>query len=59
MCAVVILGQNYQAVIGGIKLEALLSSYIGLPLFLALWGGHKLVTRAPAVDAKTADLSRK
>lgn len=58
MCAIVIAGQNYQAFIGEIDLKALLSSYIGLPLFLLLWGGHKLVTRAPAVRLEEADLSR-
>lgn len=58
MCGIVIAGQNYQAFLGHVDWHALLSSYIGLPLFLALWWGHKLVTRAPKVDYATADLSR-
>lgn len=58
MCAIVIVGQNYQAFTGRVDVHGLLSSYIGLPLFLALWGGHKLVTRAPGVRLEDADLSR-
>ncbi|HJX80293.1 amino acid permease [Glutamicibacter sp.] len=41
---VVIAGQNYEAVVEGRVLEVL-SSYIGLPLFLLLWAGHWWVTR--------------
>ena len=41
---VVIAGQNYEAVVQGRVLEVL-SSYIGLPLFLLLWAGHWWVTR--------------
>ncbi|MGP9651088.1 amino acid permease [Glutamicibacter sp. AOP38-B1-38] len=41
---VVIAGQNYEAVIQGRVLEVL-SSYIGLPLFLLLWAGHWWKTR--------------
>ncbi len=58
MCAVVIAGQNYQAYLGHVDLMGLLTSYIGLPLFLALWAGHRIVTGAPRVDPATADLSR-
>ncbi|MCI1675784.1 MAG: amino acid permease [Ancrocorticia sp.] len=57
MCTFVIVGQNYEALIGNRDIVALLSSYIGLPLFLALWAGHKLVTREPAVRPEEADLS--
>ena len=49
MCAVVILGQNYQAFMGDVDLVAVASAYIGLPLFLALWLGHKLVTGSKPV----------
>ncbi|MGO2052727.1 amino acid permease [Glutamicibacter sp. 287] len=41
---VVIAGQNYEAVLQGRVLEVL-SSYIGLPLFLLLWAGHWWKTR--------------
>ena len=58
MCAVVVAGQNYQAFMGHLDVRGLMASYIGLPVFLALWAGHKLVTRAPGVELETADLSR-
>ncbi len=59
MCAVVIIGQNYEAFMAGKDMLTLLSSYIGLYIFLAVWIGHKIITKAPAVDPKTADLDRK
>jgi lysine-specific permease len=58
MCTFVIVGQNCEALIGNRDIVALLSSYIGLPLFLALWAGHKLVTREPAVHPEEAGLTR-
>lgn len=59
MCAIVILGQGYDALFTLHDFKALISSYIGLPLFFLLWIGHKLITRAPVIDPKTANLSRK
>ena len=53
-----ILGQNYQAFVGDIDLLAALSAYIGLPLFLALWLGHRLVTGSRMVRYEDADLTR-
>lgn len=58
MCVVVIVGQNTEALLGQADFVSLLSSYIGLPLFIVLWLGHKLITKAPKVDPKKADLSR-
>lgn len=58
MCTVVILGQGYDAIFGSHDFTALISSYIGLPLFFGLWVVHKLVAKAPKVDPKTADLAR-
>ena len=58
LCAVVILGQNYQAFLGEVDLLGALTSYIGLPLFLALWFGHKLVTGSKMVRYEDADLTR-
>ena len=40
LCAIVVLGQNYQAVLDGEWL-AVLSTYIGIFLFLAIWLGYK------------------
>mgnify|MGYP000948216583 FL=1 len=58
MCAFVIAGQNLEVYTGNIDLGALISAYVGLPLFLALWWGHKLVTKAPKVNPMEADLRR-
>lgn len=59
MCAVVVLGQGWEWLADPLgNVGALTAAYLGLPLFLALWGGHKLVTRAPRVDLRTADLAR-
>ena len=58
MCAIVIVGQGYDSIFGSHDFQALISSYIGLPLFLGLWGIHKLVTKAPAVKPEEADLTR-
>ncbi len=40
LCAIVVLGQNYQAVLQGDVL-GVLSTYIGIFLFLAIWLGYK------------------
>lgn len=58
MCTVVILGQGWDALFGDHDFEALISSYVGLPLFLGLWWGHKELTKAGKVDPATADLTR-
>ena len=58
MCAFVIIGQNYQAFFGTGSLIEIISSYIGLPVFVAVWVGHKLVTKSKGISAKEADLSR-
>lgn len=58
MVLVVIIGQNHELFRGTASFTSVLSTYIGLFAFLALWGGHKLVTRKPKVRAQTADLSR-
>ena len=58
MCAVVIVGQGYDAMFGSHDFTALISSYIGLPLFFALWGIHKWKTGSKAVDPAHANLSR-
>ena len=42
LCSVIILGQNYEALIGGrIDWLGLLSTYISIPLFLVIWLGYK------------------
>lgn len=59
MCLLVIVGQSYEAFINDtVTPLSLLTSYIGLPLFLAFWFGHKFATKSHAVDPAQADLSR-
>ena len=42
LCSIIILGQNYEALIGGkIDWLGLASTYISIPLFLAIWLGYK------------------
>ncbi|MBS0344630.1 MAG: amino acid permease, partial [Proteobacteria bacterium] len=46
LCLVVTLGQNYQALLGPeIDWIGLLGTYIGLPIFLAIWAGYRIKHR--------------
>ncbi len=58
-CAAIIVGQAYEPATSGEPLGDILMSYAGVPVFFALWWGHKLVTRAPKVDPAAAELGRK
>ena len=58
LCFLVVLGQAYEPATTGEDIFALLAPYAGIPVFLALWLGHRLVTGAPRVDLATADLGR-
>ncbi|WP_394239478.1 amino acid permease [Niallia oryzisoli] len=58
VCGIVILGQNYAAFMGnGIDWNGVLVSYIGLPLFLAIWLGHKWVKKTKMIPLNECDLS--
>ncbi|MFC7391427.1 amino acid permease [Scopulibacillus cellulosilyticus] len=58
LCIIVILGQNYNAFLGGsIDWHAIIVSYIGLPFFLLLWNVYKLVKRTKIVPLKACDFS--
>jgi lysine-specific permease len=53
MCVIVIFGQNYQAFLTSeIDWYGVAVSYIGLPIFLALWLGYKLVHKTKVVPLK-------
>lgn len=52
----VIAGQNYEAVVAGRGMEVL-SSYIGIPLFLGLWLIHRFVTKSRVVPLHDMDFS--
>ncbi|MEH7511200.1 amino acid permease [Gottfriedia acidiceleris] len=59
LCGVVILGQNYSAFMGkAIDWNGVLVSYIGLPLFLILWIGYKLIKRTKIVRLSECDLEK-
>ncbi|WP_338449247.1 amino acid permease [Niallia oryzisoli] len=58
VCGIVILGQNYAAFMGdGIDWNGVLVSYIGLPLFLVIWLGHKWVKKTKIIPLKECDLT--
>ena len=57
LCAVIILGQNYQAVLGGkIDWLGLLSTYISIPLFLIIWFGYKWKMKSKMVSYQEMDV---
>jgi lysine-specific permease len=57
LCSIIILGQNYQALIGGkIDWLGLLSTYISIPLFLAIWFGYKWKNKTKIVSYKEMDV---
>lgn len=44
LCLVITLGQNYQAFLNDrIDWAGVVATYIGLPLFFAIWLGYRLV----------------
>lgn len=50
VCAFVVLGQNYSAFMGDhVDWYGVIVSYIGIPLFLALWLGYKFTDRKSVV----------
>lgn len=55
-CFLIIVGQAYEPLTQGAPISEVLSPFIGIPFFLALWWGHKLVTHAPAVKPESANL---
>ncbi|WFP96269.1 amino acid permease [Acinetobacter sp. ANC 7201] len=64
LCSIIILGQNYEALISGkIDWLGLLSTYISIPLFLAIWFGYKWKYKTKFVpyhemDVQPANLDR-
>jgi len=60
LCLFVVLGQNYSAFIGGtIDWYGVAVSYIGLPLFLALWIGYKIKHKTKVIKLTDCDLQSK
>lgn len=56
LCSIVVLGQNYQAVLDGEWLSVI-STYIGIFLFLAIWLGYKWKYKAKLVPYHEMDVS--
>ena len=56
MCLVVMAGQNYEAVLHG-QVWEVASSYIGLPLFGAVWWGYHLVRKDRTVPLDEMDVA--
>ncbi|MEH7119970.1 amino acid permease [Neobacillus vireti] len=60
MCIIVILGQNYQAFLSGeIDWYGVAVSYIGLPIFLAVWIGYKIVHKTKVVPLEECSFEEK
>ena len=60
ICMIVVLGQNYTAFMGdSIDWYGVAVSYIGLPLFIALWIGYKIKHKTKIVPLKECDLTNK
>lgn len=58
LCAIVILGQNYSAFLGGhIDWTSILISYIGLPLFIIVWLSYKFIKKTKIVPLEECDFS--
>lgn len=58
LCFIVVAGQAVSPIMAGEQLGAILTPYLGIPVFFVLWAGYKIVTKSPAVDPATANLSR-
>nr|WP_071461105.1 amino acid permease [Bacillus mediterraneensis] len=57
LCIFIVLGQNYEAFLGDkIDWQSILVTYIGIPVFLALWLGYKKWNKTKIVPLKEMDL---
>ncbi|MDO4917234.1 MAG: amino acid permease [Rothia sp. (in: high G+C Gram-positive bacteria)] len=56
MCIIVILGQNYEAFFAG-EWAQVATAYMGLPVFLAVWLIHKVVTKDKTIPLEQVDVS--
>ncbi len=56
LCAVVIIGQDYPAFIGGaVDWNGILVSYIGLPLFIVVWLGYKFTKKTKVISLEQCE----
>ncbi|MFY0782838.1 amino acid permease [Peribacillus simplex] len=59
LCMVVIAGQNYEAYLSGsIDWYGVAVSYIGLPIFLAIWLGYKIYHKTKLISLKDCQFDK-
>ncbi|QBH95887.1 amino acid permease [Limnobaculum zhutongyuii] len=59
LCLIITLGQNYQAFLeDNIDWAGVAATYIGIPLFLAIWFGYKIIKRTKFVRYKEMDFPK-
>jgi lysine-specific permease len=57
LCLFVMIGQGYSAISGdAVDYKALVSSYIGLPLFAAIWLGYKIKHKTKLIPLKDCQI---
>lgn len=58
MCLIIILGQGYSCISpNGVDWHSLIASYIGIPLFIALYVGYKIKHKTKVVSLDEVDLT--
>ncbi|MEN2259225.1 amino acid permease [Paraclostridium benzoelyticum] len=58
MCLIIILGQGYSCITpNGVDWHSLIASYIGIPLFIALYAGYKIKHKTKVVSLDEVDLT--
>ncbi|MDO5029082.1 MAG: amino acid permease [Corynebacterium sp.] len=58
MCLFVVAGQALEPIRTGENLFAILTPYLGIPVFILLWFIHKKATGSKLIDPAEADMSR-
>lgn len=60
LCIFVTLGQNYMAFLGTeLDWNGIIASYIGIPIFLSLFLGYKIIKKTKLIPLKEVNLKRK
>ncbi|WP_143137081.1 amino acid permease, partial [Burkholderia ubonensis] len=58
LCIVIALGQDYQAFLANrIDWMSVVATYVGIPLFLAVWGGYRLVNKSRFVRYEDMEIA--